>query len=286
MAQTITRDFVLSRIDALPAFPKTVREILETVDDPDSSMAVLSLAIGRDPAIAGRVLAAANNAAASSRRSAGVDDIYTATSLVGMQQVRDIAVLSSLTSFVGAMSSSLDAAELWRHSVGVGVCAQEMALCIDADVSINQALIAGLLHDIGQFWLLQHDHQAYAGCWADAVRGGVDIRRAELDVFGVDHAQIGAWLAASWSLPFHICAAIEAHHLPDNALQPGPLIALLHVAEVVSNALELGGSSMSRVTYISPTACRTLGLEWDDSVRSMFGRIEARARHVIALLGS
>lgn len=286
MVQAITREQVLSRIDALPAFPKAVQEILETVDDPDSSMSVLSHAIGRDPAIAGRVLAAANKAAASSRRSAGVDDIYTATSLVGMQQVRDIAILSSLTDFVGAINGTMDAAELWRHSVGVGVCAQEMALCVEADISINQALIAGLLHDIGQFWLLQHDHQAYARAWESAVRSGWDIRRAEQEAFGVDHAQIGAWLATAWTLPIDISVAIAGHHSPDEISQTSPLIALLHVAEVVSNALELGGNRMSRVTYLSPKACRQLGLVWDDSIRPVFGRIEARARHVIALLGS
>lgn len=286
MGQSITRELVLSRIDALPAFPKTVQEILATVDDPDSSMSVLSHAIGRDPAITGRVLAAANKAASGSRRSTSVDDIYTATSLVGMQQVRDIAILSSLTNFVGNISGSMDAAELWRHSVGVGVCAQEMALCVDADISVNQALIAGLLHDIGQLWLLQHDHEAYAGGWESAVRHGWDIRRAEQEIFGADHAQIGAWLATAWSLPLDISAAIAAHHAPDELSQSSPLVALIHVAEVVSNALELGGNRMSRVTYISPKACRQLGLAWDDSIRPVFGRIEARARHVIALLES
>jgi putative nucleotidyltransferase with HDIG domain len=286
MAQDITRDLVLSRMDALPAFPKTVQEIVATVDDPDSNMSVLSHVVGRDPAIAGRVLAAANKAAANSRRSSGVDDIFTAASLVGMQQVRDIAVLSSLTDFVGAMGHSLDVAELWRHSVSVGVCAQEMALYVEAEISLNHALIAGLLHDIGQFWLLQYDHVAYARCWSDVARGGLDIRHAEEREFGVDHAQIGAWLATVWGLPTDIRAAIAGHHQPDTVLQPGPLVALLHVAEVVSNALELGGSSMSRVTYLSPQACQQLGLVWDDGVRSMFGRIEARARHVTALLAT
>lgn len=286
MVQAITRELVLSRMDALPAFPKTVQKVLETVDDPDSSMSVLSDVIGRDPAIAGRVLAVANNVAASARRSHGVDDIYTAVSLVGLQQVRDIAVLSKLTDFVGAFKGSVDAAELWRHSVGVGICAQELALSVELEISLNQALIAGLLHDIGQFWLMQHNQSAYAACWKDAVLEGVELRCAELVVFGVDHAQIGGWLSTAWCLSTNISAAIAGHHLPDDAPQPGPLIALLHVAEVVSNALELGGGNTNRVTYLSPKACGQLGLVWDDGVRSLFGRIEARARHVTALLGN
>lgn len=286
MGHPVTQAEVLAHLDALPAFPKTVQDILATVDDPDSSMATLANIVARDPAITGRVLAAANKAAVTARRSAGVDDIYTATSLVGMRQVRDIAMLSSLADFVALMGESDEVGELWRHSIGVGICAQEMALGVVPDVSLNQALIAGLLHDIGQFWLLLHDRAAYARCWADAVRGGIDIRKAELDQFGADHAQIGAWLASAWSLPPAIALAIAGHHHPEMAGKPGPLIALLHVAEVVSNALELGGSRMSRVSYLSPQACAQLGLVWDDRIRPLFGRIEARAEHVIAQMES
>ena len=51
MAQMrITREQVLSRLDVLPAFPKTVQRILETVDDPQSNMTLLCLLYTSDAA--------------------------------------------------------------------------------------------------------------------------------------------------------------------------------------------------------------------------------------------
>ncbi|TXH88327.1 MAG: HDOD domain-containing protein [Rhodoferax sp.] len=277
---TITEEVVLANADALPAFPKTVRRILETVDDPDSSMSVLADVVGRDPAIAGRVLALANTAASVSKRRDKVEDIYAATALVGMQQVRDVALVCSLSKFVREMEGQRGQSAVWCHSVGVGVCAQELAVHTHHPVSSSHALIAGLLHDIGQFWLMSFLPDIYPGFWKESIRAGVEITRLEKTAFGASHAQIGDWLTRAWQLPWEICDAIRWHHRPEGATSMTPLIALVHVAEVLSNALELGGAESSKVGYLSPRASEALGITWSDGVHTLFGRIEARSRYV------
>jgi hypothetical protein len=57
---------------------------------------------------------------------------------------------------------------------------------------------------------------------------------------------------------------------------------LIHVAEVISNALDLGGHFENHVTYLSPAACQKLGLTWTADSRELFGRIEARSSYAIA----
>ena len=89
---------------------------------------------------------------------------------------------------------------------------------------------------------------------------------------------MGAWLAEHWELPPGIVAAIRGHHAPDAALD-STLVPLVHVAEVLCNALDLGNRAENRVTYISSAACKQLELVWDENIRSLFGRIEARSRH-------
>lgn len=276
----ITEELVASNTNVLPAFPKTVQRILETVDDPDSSMAVLADAVAHDPAIAGRVLAVANMAASLSRRRDTVEDIYAATAMVGMQQVREIALLFSLSGFVRAMADGRGKDDIWRHSVSVGVCAQELVLQVRPQVSSSHALIAGLLHDIGQFWLLSFMPDVYPGFWKEAINSGVEITKMEEAAFGVDHARIGAWLTQAWRLPPEISRAIAGHHAPDQGDPANPLVALVHVAEVLSNALELGDGSTARVNYLSSRACELLGLVWNDASQPLFGRIDARSRYV------
>ena len=133
-------------------------------------------------------------------------------------------------------------------------------------------------HDIGQLWLYRFDPEAYRSVWDAALAHSIGIEEAERERFGTDHSTIGAWLGEHWSLTAPIVAAIRSHHAPDSASNEN-LVPLIHVAEVVSNALDLTGRSENRVTALSGAACRQLGVQFNDEIRPLFGRMEARSRY-------
>jgi HD-like signal output (HDOD) protein len=154
-------------------------------------------------------------------------------------------------------------------------------LYIERSVSLESALIAGLLHNIGQYWFFAYAAGDYRECIDAAMQEAIPLEVAERRRFGVDHAQIGAWLLAHWQLPTNICEAVNGHRAPE--VHPGNvLVALTHVAEVISDALDLAHSRESRVTHVSAAACNLLGLVWNADVHALFGRIEARSRHANA----
>lgn len=282
--RAISRDDVLARAEELPAFPRIVVEILATLDDPDSSLELLTGHIKHDPVITARILAMANTAASKTRRLSMVRDVFTATSLIGLGRVRETALTTRLGSFVANLGGT-GAAGFWRHSVAVGVCSEELAHHVNLRTPGDMALVAGLLHDIGQLWLARFRPGDYRETWDDALSHVHGIVQAEREHFGIDHAEIGAWLAEHWGLPAPIVCAIRHHHDAGNE-EPELLVPLLHVAEVLSNALDLGGRPENRVTSISSTACARLGLIWNEDVRSMFGRIEARSAHANQIFGT
>lgn len=277
----VTRNLVIEKARELPGFPRVISEILATIDDPDSNLNVLTQLIKLDPVIAARVLALANSAAAHGHHQSAIRDLYAATSLIGMGRVRQMAVISSCIDFFGKIGTGDTAASFWRHSVAVGICGEEIALHVDQPVSASSALIAGLLHDIGQLWLYRFDPGAARAAWNEALTHAEGIEAAEKACFGVDHSTIGAWLAEFWSLPAAMIKAIRHHHACDSALDE-PLVPVIHVAEVLSNALDLTGRRENRVTRISSDACRNLGLSWDENAHTLFGRIDARTRHANA----
>jgi putative nucleotidyltransferase with HDIG domain len=283
MTNRIDRAYVAESIESLPPFPRTVGEILATLDDPDSNLNLMSALIRRDPVIAARILSQANVAASCRGQRAPVREIYQAMSLIGLTQVRRIVLIGTCHQFAEALLPAAQSAGYWQHSVAVGVCCEELALYVEQTVSSSTALIAGLLHDIGQLWLRHQDHEADSGQWARALTAETGIADAERERYGVNHGQVGAWLAELWSLPPDIVAAIRHHHDRDPPCET-TLVPLLHVAEVLSNALDLTGRAENRVTAISARACRHLGLTWNDGVRPLFGRIEARSSHANALL--
>ena len=281
----LTQDEVRTRAVGLPSFPLIVSEILASLDDPDANLNVLTDLIVRDPVIAARVLSFANRAAGRTRSNTGVRDIYTATSLIGMSQVREIALVSSLGNFINANLPGGMPTSYWEHSVAVGICAQELAQHVTAPVSSDTALIAGLLHDIGQLWLYRFQADIFSVVRKQALVGAVNIVSAEREQFGVGHPQIGAWLAEHWALPPAIGAAILHHHKPDGLLSE-LLVPVVSLAEVLSNALDLTGRVENRVTQLSSLACTTLGLTFDGSIQPLLGRIEARSRYANAVFAT
>lgn len=274
----LTQDRVIEQARELPGFPRVITEILATIDDPDANLNVLSQLIKLDPVIAARVLALANTAASRTQRGTPVRDIYAATSLIGMGRVRQMTLISSCIDYFGKIGPANLAATFWQHSVAVGICGEEIALHVGKSVSATQALIAGLLHDIGQLWLYNFRAGSFRSAWSQALSSHCGIEIAEQEQFGVDHPTIGAWLADHWSLPPAISKAIRHHH--DGAADlDEALVPTTHLAEVLANALDLAGREENRVTRISAAACHRLGLAWDESTRDLFGRIDARSRH-------
>lgn len=278
----LTRAEVLSQTAGLPAFPAVVNKILSSLDDPEANLNVLADLIGYDPLITARVLSFANRAADRTRNIASVNDIYTATSLIGMGHVREIVLVSSLGQFVNDKAMGQLPSAYWWHSVAVAVCAQELALHIKTPVVSDLALIAGLLHDVGQLWLYRFYPAAFEQARAFSVDKNIGIDAAEREIFGIDHGEIGAWLAEYWGLPSGIATAIRYHHQPDAALDD-LIVPVVSIAEVLANALDLAGRSKNRVTQISSAACKALGLVFDADIQSLFGRIEARSKYANAL---
>ncbi len=283
--RSLTREQVIERCGDLPVFPPLISQILETIDDPEANLTVLTRLVQLDPVISGRVLSLANMAAGRTRHISEVHDVFTATSLIGIGRVRQMALVSSVGGYFQSFGAQPHSSGFWEHSVAVGVCSEELALHISLPVSADMALMAGLLHDVGQLWLQHLDAERFAAACEGRRTQSMGIEDAGREHFGVDHAQVGAWLAEYWSLPDTIVRAIEHHHRPDNALD-NPIIPIVHVAETLANALDLTGRAENRVSSVSAAACKKIGIEWNAEIQSLFGRMEARSRHATSMLGT
>ena len=275
----ITRDEVIERSRALPAFPLVINHILETLDDVDANMNVLVNHIKQDSLMEARIISLANRSATRTQYLPSNHNIYSATSMIGTNRVRQLALLSCIGSFADDIIANSTTTMFWRHSVSVGVCCEELAY--STSVPSSAAQVAGLLHDIGQLWLDRFDSAALGEAWNNALSHSIGIEVAERERFGIDHATIGAWLAEYWSLPAGVVDAIRYHHAPEPGLEE-PLVPLVHVAEVLSNALDLMGRPENRVSTISTPAFEKLGLVLDADIHPLFGRIMARSRHATA----
>src|SRR5262249_51095012 len=120
---------------------------------------------------------------------------------------------------------AFEAEDLWRHSL-MTAAASEMLVGTDTLSGINRAAAytAGFLHDIGKLAINQVLEKDQLTSFRFLVAEHQYSRvQAEKEVIGADHAEVGAFLLYSWSLPHDIVEAVANHHQP--ALEPFPQLS-------------------------------------------------------------
>lgn len=127
------------------------------------------------------------------------------------------------------------AARLRTHAVEVACLSRELAPLVDTDP--GDAFAAGLLHDIGQLLLMCRDPGGYLQLLDEGHSHG-DRLAYEKDLYGTDHALLGAEHLLDRRIPDPIADAVADHH--------DPFVSSSATTIVVSAADELLGADLSR----------------------------------------
>lgn len=250
---------ILSRVTALPTLPEVARYVIATIDDESSDADSLVAHLNTDPAVVARILAAANSSALA--LSSRIDSMRQAILVLGLKEIRSITLATAVIDRLNLGSGAFDPRVLWRHSLGVAICAR--AIAEDLRYNPEAAFTAGLLHDIGQMLLFVATPELFEEVLRRCRDLDEPIVEAEQAVFGFDHAVVGAELVRLWRLPAEIADGIGAHHDPESG-HFGEMGDLIHVAEVLSHALDLGALPDNRVPELSAFSCARLGIDWTE----------------------
>ncbi|MHB8167544.1 MAG: HDOD domain-containing protein, partial [Sulfuricella sp.] len=152
-----------------------------------------------------------------------------------------------------------DRLAFWQHGLGSAVCAQVLAKALGRDQAL--AFTAGLLHDIGKLVLDAFFHADYAAAVARCVAEDSALPEAERAELGLEHGLVGYELVKRWKFPLAIQQAIRDHHQPER--EPAALTDLVHVANALCHALDIGNSGYEIVPTLSSGVWTRLGLGWE-----------------------
>ncbi|GKS57377.1 signal transduction protein [Nitrospira sp.] len=230
----VTNDSVerlVSGIRDLPTIPTLYEELLGVLESQDSSAERVANVIARDPGMTANLLRVANSVYFNLRNS--ITSPTQAVALLGVENVKSMVLGFKVVHDVKRSSGNQsEVQEVWRHGFAVATHARTIASMEDVgSVVIENAFLAGLLHDIGRLVLQTNLPKEYAAVAALTKEKGVSVSQAERDVFGTTHAQVGAYLLGKWGLRDCIVEAVAFHHEPMLCLQPGfSVLAAIHVA--------------------------------------------------------
>jgi putative nucleotidyltransferase with HDIG domain len=238
--------------EELPTVPAVAAQIIDALDDPEASLDDVRELIERDPALATRILRVSNSSMYSFPTE--IQSLGQAMSLIGARSVRNlvmaVAMRETYQSF-GTLERLL-----WEHAMSAGPAAAGLAKKLGVAVDPDECFMAGLLHDIGKTALANSHREEYEAVFERIQAESLRSVDAERDAFGFDHAELGARVAESWSLPPRVISVIRHHHDPA-ALEklPEPDAKETALVEVASGCLtRLGAGRQGPVAELDVCA--------------------------------
>lgn len=229
---------LISRIDSLPSQPALYLEILRELESPYSSMHRIGEIISQDIGMTAKILQLVNSAFFGFRRH--IASPAEAAELLGLETIKALVLSVKIFSQLDSAGMKVFGVDrIWAHSLATGVLAKTIAAAAGQERTIiDEAFMAGLLHDAGKLFLAANLPRQYQEALTAYRGNGGSELAAELQTFGVTHAEVGAYLLALWGLPFPIVEAIAFHHAPGRCSQKelGVLTAV-HAGNSLEHAL-------------------------------------------------
>lgn len=261
----MTQDLIAG-IDHLDPLPITVNNLLSALADEATSPREIAGIIEYDQAIAATLLRVANSAAFGGRIQ--IERIGDAVLRLGVDQILSIALGSHFRSLsVPAELYDLTEDDLWLHSAVSSLAAKEITAACPAAGIPAIATVAALAHDIGKLVLVRYVDADMGQILDLAEERGITFVEAERELFGFDHADVGAAVAEKWCFPEEVRDAIARHH-EVSVSDPTPILDAVKLANMVAKTVGVGLGAEGMNLHAESDSLKRLGLHFND-----FGRI-------------
>jgi putative nucleotidyltransferase with HDIG domain len=210
---------IVAGIKNLPSLPVLYSLIVAEMHSKDVSLKKVGHIISQDVSMSAKILQLVNSAFFGLPQK--IADPQQAAIYLG------IDTLKALVLSINVFSSFTEESELFWFSLGdmrkrsimVGRLARDIARDETDDAKVaEEALIAGILHDVGRLIMLKIPEQCRM--MMDFIeRTGCDLVDAEYTVMKTSHAELGAYLLGLWGISDNVVEAVAFHHNPSKLLE-------------------------------------------------------------------
>jgi HD-like signal output (HDOD) protein/ActR/RegA family two-component response regulator len=260
----------------LKALPAVISEVIRSTSDPSADAAVLTEIVSRDPSISARVLHVANSAFYV--MEGRVQHLSQAITRLGFRQVRDLTIaLKLVEEYSGASRTDEVRQELWRHAIGCAVLARNLSTALKCTPEETEsAFMGGLLHDVGQAFLLDAFPKPYEKLLAAAQRKGLSILEQERAALGLDHVEITRRLLEKWNLLQELGPVVLPHHADASGGTAPRAASILSLADVLTRAAGIGSDGETALPQVVELTEKLPGL-----TRETAGQVLSDVEHQV-----
>ena len=263
----------IEEIGDLPTLPSVVQKIVETCNDPLSTIGDLERICMTDQALSSKILRLVNSSYFG--LSQEVSSVSRAITFLGFNAVKSLALSLSVTNVfqMTGDAADFDYERFWVHSIGTAITARRVAKGI-FHPSPEEAFIAGILHDTGKLIQRRFFPQLYSEIIRVSSSAGIPYWQEEKKHTAFGHSLIGSILLGEWNLPVAVQAAVRYHH--EVALS-AEYVRIVSIVNLADHLCHLWGMPPVEEEYGSPA-----GSEGDELVKKYDIDLEPLREKVIS----
>ncbi len=206
---------VLREISNLAPLKSSANKILHMMRDPDVTFEEIEEVTSKDPKLVMRMLKIANSAFFMRRMP--LESLKMVVAFLGLEGIRQILMQESFEGFSVVFANQRDKLAHMRRCSHLATYIGKLLGC-DQKIA-GQMRSAGLLHDMGSLALCFFDNNEYARVTMKIRNERLTVCQAEMDVFGVDHQELGVILSRQLGMPEYLSPIMAQHHsdnVPEN----------------------------------------------------------------------
>jgi len=247
-------------IRQLEPMPVTAQRLLALLNGEDVSLASIAELIEYDQTIAAGVLRLARSWTFSGTRPA--ETVREAVLRLGTVPLLNLVLGDYLARLKAAAPLyDLNEDELWAHAAAAQLAVRAIAQECPQVRLPAVASTAALLHDIGKLVMARCLDADVETIVAHARKSNQTFVEAEQQLFGVNHATVGAAIAVDWQFPDEVTEAIARHH--DRIVgESTPILDAVVVANLVAKNIGVGLGAEGFNLTVDSGCVRRLGLDF------------------------
>jgi putative nucleotidyltransferase with HDIG domain len=239
----LTPEKLVNQDQKLASFPLIYEQLMEALNNPNSKAEDIAEIIMHDASLCVRLLKIVNSSFYNF--ASQIDTVSRALNVIGTEQLFSLTMGTTIISKFDAIPEKFVTMEsFWHHGIACGLAAKSIAK-FRKEPNLEFYFIAGMIHDIGSLIIYKQIPELASSALVQCNDWGRPLIKAEQDVMGFDHTQVGKALAEKWQLPESLAQIIAHHHDPDQAEKCKIEASIMHVADNIAegNFLEVMGKS-------------------------------------------
>ncbi|MDO9138796.1 MAG: HDOD domain-containing protein [Methylobacter sp.] len=260
-------DKLIVLVEKMPAFPKSVQQIVQLTSDINASAKDIVRVIECDPVMTVKILKALNSPFYGLPNK--TTSVQRAVVHIGLNTIKNIALGVAAMGIIKTNNKAhFNTSDFLLHALATAAISKLLAERLGLSATeCGDSFVAGLLHDFGKVVFAEFMPEEFKLALEKSKAQQLPLHQTELEFIGLSHAQAGKLLAEKWELSEPLINAIAYHHEPEHG--ENVLRDCVFAANQISKHMHFGDGGNPQIDALPDSLVARFGLPLTDLCASL-----------------